>query len=89
MKSCLKVLLKINRLKKLEAVLYTLKEILAAGDAAAVVRLAALGLEHSARAAGPSFNPNDEMATIASQFLSLHRRACEAAKPDPHAEERS
>lgn len=47
-----------DRMKSLDVVLESLKEMLDAGDAAAVVRLAVLGLERSARAAGPSFNPD-------------------------------
>jgi len=71
------------RLRRLEAALDTLKDALAAGDTAAVVRLSTLGLEHCLRAAGPSFNPNEDMTELAGQFLSLHRRACEAARSDP------
>jgi len=72
-----------NRTRSLEVVLNSLKEMLAAGDAARVVPLAALGLERSAEAAGPSACPDDDLVVVAGQFLSLHRRACDAARPDP------
>ena len=72
-----------HHVEKLEAVLDALKELLAAGDAAAVVRLAALGLERSGDLAGRMYAPGDDLSAVVSRFLSLHLRACEAAKPDP------
>jgi uncharacterized Zn finger protein len=72
-----------HQVKKLEAVLDILKELLDAGQAAAVVRLAAQGLERSAEVAGRLYDPGNDLSAVVGKFLSLHLRACAAAKPDP------
>jgi len=72
-----------RQVRKLEAVLDTLKELLAAGHAAVVVELAAFGLERSDGMRGGMYNQDYGFEQVASQFLSLHLRACAAAKPDP------
>ncbi len=72
-----------HQVKKLEAVLDVLKELLDAGQAGAVVRLAAQGLERSADLTGRMYEPGDGLSSVVSQFLSLHLRACALAKPDP------
>ena len=71
-----------HQVKKLEAVLDVLKELLDAGQAGAVVRLAAQGLERSADLVGRMYEPGDGLSSVVSQFLSLHLRACAPAKPD-------
>jgi len=72
-----------HQVKRLEAVLDVLKELLDAGQAAAVVRLAAQGLERSADVAGRMYDPGNDLSAVVGQFLSLHLRACAAAKPEP------
>lgn len=72
-----------RRVRKLEAVLDTLKELLAAGHAAAVVELAAFGLERSDGMRVGMYNQDLGFEQVAGQFLSLHARACAAVKPDP------
>ena len=71
-----------DRVRKLDAVLDVLKELLAEKQAAAVVRLAALGLERSSDVAGRMYDPGHDLSAVISQFLSLHLQACAAAKPD-------
>jgi uncharacterized Zn finger protein len=72
-----------DRVRKLEPVLDALGRKLLAGDAAGVRELAQLGLESIAEAAGGTCDPDSGLGQVADQFLSLHRRACEAAGPDP------
>ena len=72
-----------RRVRKLEAVLDTLKELLGAGHAAAVVELAAFGLERSDGMRVGMYNQDRGFEQVAGRFLSLHARACAAVKPDP------
>jgi len=72
-----------DRVRKLEPVLDALGRKLGAGHAAGVRELAQLGLERTAEAAGETCDPDSELGQVADRFLSLHRNACEAARPDP------
>jgi uncharacterized Zn finger protein len=72
-----------DRVRKLEPVLDALGRKLRAGHASGVRELAQLGLEKTTEAAGGACGPYSELGQVADQFLSLHRRACEAARPDP------
>jgi len=74
-----------DRVRKLEAVLDVLGELLEAGHAAAVRELAAFGLERTGDVAGRMYDPGQELAQVASQFLSLHVRSCAASQTDPVA----
>jgi uncharacterized Zn finger protein len=72
-----------GRVRKLDAILDTLKELLAAGHAAAVVGLAAFGLERSDGVAGRMYDPGRELEQVVSRFMSLHLKACAAARLAP------
>ena len=72
-----------RQVRKLEAVLDALKELLAAGHAAAVVEMAAYGLERSDSMRGGMYGQDYGFEQVASQFLSLHVRACTAARQEP------
>jgi hypothetical protein len=72
-----------RRVRKLEAVLDTLSELLAAGHAAAVVELAAFGLERSDGMRGGTYSQDNGFEQVAGRFLLLHASACAAVKPDP------
>jgi hypothetical protein len=69
--------------RKLNSVLDTLEQMLAAGNAAAVVEMAAYGLERAGGVRGWRYDPDQGFEQVDSQFLSLHVRACAVAKPDP------
>jgi hypothetical protein len=64
-------------------VLDALEKLLAAGHAAAVVEMAAYGLERSGGMRRWRYDPDQGFEQVDSEFLSLHLRACAVAKPDP------
>ncbi|MCX6844072.1 MAG: hypothetical protein NTX53_17555 [candidate division WOR-3 bacterium] len=69
--------------RRLESVLDALEKLLAAGHAAAVVEMAAYGLERSGGMRRWRYDPDRGVEQVDSEFLSLHLRACAVAKPDP------
>ena len=72
-----------DRVERLNAVLDTLHELLNAGHAPAVVRLAAFGLERSDSVAGRTYYPGNDLQQVVSQFVSLHVKACVESGQDP------
>ncbi len=68
---------------KLNSVRDALEQMLAAGQAATVVELAAYGLERSKGMRGWTYDPGQGFEQVDSEFLSLHLRACAVAKSDP------